>query len=356
MKCPSGLRGVKVAELLFHRYKMKIFVTRKIPGDFLAKLNIGGNEVTVLETDHPLTAEEFLEKSKGADAILTMLTDRVDGDVVDAIGPQLKIISNYAVGFDNIDVKAASDRGIPVTNTPSDEVNEAVAEHTWALISALTRRVVESDEFVRQEGYFAGKGGYRGWEPGLFLGVSLVGKTLGIIGLGRIGTMVARRAQGYNINVIYNKHTRDLECEEKMGVKYCELDTLLAESDIVTLHVPLTEETRHMINRDTLFKMKKGSFLINTARGSVVSESDLVDALKSGHLSAAALDVFDNEPNISPVLLAMPNVILTPHIASATKEARDKMGEQAVSAILDVLSGKKPENLVNPEVWEKRRK
>ena len=168
--------------------------------------------------------------------------------------------------------------------------------------------------------------------------------------------MVARRAQGYNMQVIYNKHTRDLECEEKMGVKYCELDTLLAESDFVTLHVPLTEETRHMINKETLSKMKKGSFLINTARGAVVSENDLVEALKSGHLAGAALDVFDNEPNISTVLLAMPNVILTPHIASATKEARDKMGEQAVNAILDTLSGTKPQNLVDETVWLKRRK
>lgn len=334
----------------------KIFVTRKIPGSFLEKLKTNGNSVVISEDDRPLTASELLERSKGVDAIITLLSDKIDGDVADAIGPQLKIVSNYAVGFDNIDVKALTDRGIPITNTPSTEVNEAVAEHTWALISALARRVVESDEFVRQEGYFEGRGGYKGWEPGLFLGVNLIGKTLGIVGLGRIGTMVARRAQGYNMQVIYNKHTRDLECEEKMGVRYCEFDTLLAESDVVTLHVPLTEETRHMINEDAFSKMKKGSFLINTARGPVVNELDLVDALKSGHLSGAALDVFDNEPNISPKLIAMPNVILTPHIASATKEARDKMGEQAVSAVLEVLSGKKPENLVNPEVWEKRRR
>ena len=335
---------------------MRVFVTRKIPGDALEKLKTGGVETFVSEFDRSLTPEEFLIKAKGADAVVTLLTDHIDGEVMDAIGPQLKVVSNYAVGFDNVDVQAATERGIIVTNTPSDEVNEAVAEHTWALISALARRVVESDEFVRQEGYFKGMGGYKGWEPGLFLGVNLIGKTLGIIGLGRIGTMVARRAQGYNMQVIYNKHTRDLECEEKMGVKYCELDTLLAESDFVTLHVPLTEETRHMINKETLSKMKKGSFLINTARGAVVSENDLVEALKSGHLAGAALDVFDNEPNISTVLLAMPNVILTPHIASATKEARDKMGEQAVNAILDTLSGTKPQNLVDETVWLKRRK
>ncbi len=335
---------------------MRIFVTRKIPGDSLEKLKVDDNEVIISELDRPLSPEELLEKSKEADAILTLLTDRVDADLMDAIGPQLKIISNYAVGFDNIDVKAASDRGIIVTNTPSDEVNEAVAEHTWALISALVRRVVESDEFVRKEGYFSKEGGYRGWEPGSFLGINLIGKTLGIIGLGRIGSMVARRAKGYNMNVIYNKHTRDLECEEKLGIKYSELDALLTESDIITLHVPLTEETRHMINRETLSKMKDKSYLVNTARGAVVEEFSLVESLKSGHLAGAALDVFDNEPNISEELIAMPNVILTPHIASATQEARNKMGEQAVSSIIDTLSGIKPQNLVDERVWETRRK
>jgi glyoxylate reductase len=325
----------------------KIFVTNQIPGNFLEKLKNDGNEVLIGET---------LEKIKDSDALLTLLTDRVDGDLMDAAGPQLKVVSNYAVGFDNIDVKAASDRGIVVANTPCDEVNEAVAEHTWALILALARRVVESDEFVRQEGYFTGKGGYQGWKPDLFLGTNLIGKTLGIVGLGRIGTMVARRAQGYNMNIIYNKHTRDLECEEKMGVKYCDLDTLLSQSDFVTLHVPLMEETRHMINKDTLAKMKKGAYLINTARGAVVSEPDLIGSLKGGHLAGAGLDVFDNEPNISPELIAMVNVILTPHIASATWEARNKMGELATAAIIDYLSGKKPENIVNPEAWENRRK
>ena len=334
----------------------KIFVTRKIPGDFLEKLKVDGNEVTISEFDRPLTAEELLAKGKGVDILLTLLTDHVDGDVMDAVGPQLKMISNYAVGFDNVDVKAAGDRGIVVTNTPSDEVNESVAEHTWAFIIALARRVVEADEFVRQEGYFTGKGGYKGWEPDLFLGKSVIGKTLGIVGLGRIGSMVARRAKGYNMTVLYNKHEPDPKAEAELGVKFVTLDELYEQADFVTLHVPLTEETRHMINKDVFAKMKKGSFLINTARGPVVMEADLVEAIKSGSLGGAALDVFDNEPNIAPELIAAPNVILTPHIASATIEARNKMGEQAVGQILAVLSNQKPENLVNPEVWEKRRK
>jgi glyoxylate reductase len=334
----------------------KIFVTRKIPGDHIEKLKTAGHEVTVSEFNRPLTGEELVEKVKGVDALLCLLTDRIDGDLIDAAGPQLKMISNYAVGFDNVDVKAATDRGVVVTNTPSDEVNEAVAEHTWAFISALSRRVVESDEFIRQEGYFAGKGGYHGWEPDIFLGVNLVGKTLGIIGLGRIGSMVARRAKGYNMTILYNKHEPDPNAEAELGVKFVSLDELLSQSDVVTLHVPLTDDTRHMINKETLAKIKKGSFLVNTARGAVVAEADLVDSLKSGQLAGAALDVFDNEPNISPELIAMPNVILTPHIASATNEARNKMGEQAVAAIIDALGGNKPQNLVNEEIWEKRRK
>lgn len=328
---------------------MKIFVTRKIPGDFIEKLKVNGNEVVVSEFNRPLTAEELLEKSKGVDGLLCLLTDRVDGDLVDAIGPQLKIVSNYAVGFDNVDVKSLTDRGIPVTNTPSDEVNESVAEHTWALILALARRIVESDEATRH-------GGYKGWEPDIFLGHNVVGKTLGIIGLGRIGTMVARKAQGYKMTVLYNKREPDPEAEKELGVKFVSLDELLSQSDFVTLHVPLTEETRHMMNKETLGKMKQGAFLVNTARGPVVDERDLVDAIESGHLGGAGLDVYDNEPNIAPEIINAPNTITTPHVASATWEARNKMGEQAVTAILDTFSNKKPDNLVNPEVWEKRRK
>jgi len=328
---------------------MKIFVTRKIPGKALEKLTSSDNEVVVSEFDRPLKEEELVEKVKDADALLTLLTDRIDGELMDTAGPQLKIISNYAVGFDNVDVKAATDRGVVVTNTPSDEVNEAVAEHTWALILGLARRIVEADEATR-------KGGFRGWEPDTFLGTCLLGKTLGIIGLGRIGSMVARRAAGYKMKTLYNKRTRDDRLEKELGVNFADIDSLLSESDFVTLHVPLTDETRHMINEETMKKMKKGSYLVNTSRGSVIKEHDLVGVLKSGHLMGAALDVFDNEPDIDPELIGMENVILTPHIASATWEAREKMGEQAINTILDVLGGKKPENLVNEEVWNKRRK
>lgn len=326
----------------------KIFVTRKVPGKALEKLLNSEHDVEVSKVDRPLTEEELLEKAKGVDAILTLLTDRVNGDVIDAIGPQLKIVSNYAVGFDNINIREATDRGVVVTNTPSNEVNEAVSEHTWTLILSLARRVVEADEAVR-------RGAYKGWEPAIFLGRSLKGKSLGIVGLGRIGSMVAERSKGFEMTVYYNKRSRDKEAEKEFGVEYKELNDLLASSDFVTMHVPLTDETRHMINKDTLSKMKKGSYLINTSRGPVVDEHALVEALKKGRLAGAALDVFENEPDVNPELVGMENVILTPHIASATWEVREKMTEQAVSAILDTLGGKKPANLVNEKVWSKRR-
>lgn len=328
--------------------KMKVFVTRKIPGNYLENLKKAGHEVEVSETDRALTDIELVERVKGADAIISMVTERIDGDLMDAAGPGLKIISNYAVGFDNIDVSAATDRGILIVNAPSEEVNESVAEHTWSLILALANRIVEADEFVRQ-------GHFKGWEPGLFLGTNLIGKTLGIVGLGRIGTMVARRAQGWKMQVVYYKRTRDLTCEKEMGISYCPLDEVLRKSDFLSLHIPLTDETTHFINSQTLAKMKKGSYLINTARGKVVNEKDLIASLKSGHLAGAALDVFEDEKNVNKVLLKMPNTITTPHIASATNEARNKMGEMATKAIIEVFSGKKPETLVNKEVWERRR-
>ncbi|OGM25680.1 hypothetical protein A2962_03870 [Candidatus Woesebacteria bacterium RIFCSPLOWO2_01_FULL_39_61] len=326
---------------------MKIFVTREIPGTALDKLRSSGNEVNVFDNDRPMTPEELLEKASGMDAILTLLTDKIDGKVIDAIGSQLKVISNYAVGFDNIKVEDATERGVVVANTPSDEVNEAVAEHSWALMLALARRIVEADEATR-------RGAYKGWEPGIFLGINMVGKTLGIIGLGNIGLMTARRAKGWNMRVLYNKRSRDEKAEKELGVEFANLDRLYAESDFISLHVPLTDETHHMINKDAFAKMKKGVILVNTARGPIVNEAELVEALRDGKLRGAGLDVYDNEPNINPELVAMENVVTTPHIASATWEAREKMGQQAVDAILKTFAGEKPENIVNGEVWDKR--
>ena len=208
---------------------------------------------------------------------------------------------------------------------------------------------MEADEATK-------RGSYSGWEPSIFLGVNVIGKTLGIVGMGRIGQMVARRAKGFNVRVLYYKRSRDEDVERELGCEYADLDRLLAESDFVSFHVPLNDETRHMMNSDTFAKMKNGSYLINTARGPIVDEHDLVNVLRSGKLAGAGLDVFDNEPNINPELIGMENVILTPHIASATWEAREKMGYMAVDAILSTFAENKPENIVNAEVWDNRRK
>ena len=323
----------------------KILVTRKIPGNAVDKLR-EKHEVIESTFNRPLTPQEIMEMGKDCEAILTLLTDRWTGEYMDEF-PKLKILSNYAVGFDNIDVPAATKRGIMVCNTPSVEVNEAVAEFAWSLILSLSRRVVEADEFAR-------KGAYHGWEPDMFLGRDVYGKTLGIVGLGRIGSMVARRAHGFNMRVVYNSKTKERRNEgtkEQLG-EYMELEQLLEESDYITLHVPLNDETRHLINAEKLELMKPTAYLINTARGAIVDEHALVEALHTGKIAGAALDVHENEPQMNPELMQMENVILTPHIASATVEVREKMGEQAVSAVLAALSGGKPENLVNPEVLE----
>lgn len=330
---------------------MKIFITRRIPGKALEKLQTSGHEVVASSFDRSLAPQEIIDMGKGADAVLTLLTDHWTGEMMDGVGPNLKIISNYAVGFDNIDVKAATERGIVVANTPSDEVNESVAEFAWALILALSRRLVEGDEFAR-------KGAYRGWEPDIFLGRDVYGKTLGIVGLGRIGIMVARRAKGFNMKVLYTKRDRDRDRERELGVEYADLDGLLGQSDYVTLHVPLTPETAHLINAERLATMKPTAYLINTSRGPVVDEHALADALRAGKIAGAALDVHENEPQMNPEMMQMENAILTPHIASATVDVREKMTEQAVDSILKVLSGEKPDDLVfvNKEVWEKKRK
>lgn len=327
----------------------KIFVTRKIPGNHLEKLKKAGFDVAVSQFDRILSPEELIEKAKGADGLLTLLIDKIDGDVIDAVGPNLKIISNYAVGFDNINIQDATARGVVVTNTPSEVVNESVAEHTWSLILALANRIVEADEALR-------RGAFKGWEPDNFLGVNLTGKTLGILGLGSIGSMVARRAKGWKMKILYYCRNPLKDKEKELGVEYAPLDKLLKESDFVSLHVPLTDETRHMINKKSLKLMRKNSYIINTARGAVISEEDLIEALKEKLIKGAGLDVFENEPRVAPELIKMQNVILTPHIASATNEARDKMGEMAVDAIIAALNGKKPQNIVDEKVWKNRRK
>jgi len=326
--------------------KPKVFVTRRIPEDGLKLLN-EHCEIQVSDYDGVIPRELLLEKVKGVDGILSLLTDLIDKEVMDAAGPQLKVVSNYAVGYNNIDVEEATRRGIMVTNTPG-VLTETTADLAWALMMAIARRIVEGDRFVR-----AGK--FRGWEPMLLLGTDLYGATLGIVGFGRIGQAMARRAIGFNMRVLYYSRKRiSEELERELKATSVDLERLLRESDFITLHVPLTKETYHLIGEKELKMMKKESYLINTARGPVVDEKALVKALKENWIRGAALDVFENEPQVEPELLELDNVVLAPHLGSASYATRTRMSVMVAENLLKALKGETPPNLVNTEVLKKK--
>lgn len=292
--------------------------------------------------DRVIPREELISGVKWCDALLCLLTDIIDEEVISA-NPNLRVIANYAVGFDNIDVKAAAKRNIPVTNTP-EVLTDAVAEHTFALMMAVARRIPESDRFIR-----AGK--YQGWEPMLFLGRELKGKILGILGLGRIGSAVAERAvRGMGMNVLYYDIKRNPQFEQTYQARFADIDFIIQEADFITIHIPLLPETKHLIGAKQFKMMKKTAYIINTSRGPVVDERALVDALKNKEIAGAALDVYEFEPGLSAGLAELDNAVLTPHTASATYETRAAMAELAARNILDVLGGKIPPNLVNREV------
>lgn len=327
--------------------RFKVFVTRKILEEGLNMLR-EKFDVEVSDYDGVIPRKMLLEKVKGVDAILSLLTDTIDAEVMDAAGSNLKVIANYAVGYNNIDVEEATKRGIMVTNTPG-VLTETTADLAWALMMAIARRIVEADRFVRE-------GKFRGWEPMLLLGTDVHGATLGIVGFGRIGQAMARRALGFNMKVLYYDNARVPEqVEKELKAAYVDLPTLLRESDFVSLHVPLTKETHHLIGEKELRMMKKGAYLINTARGPVVDEKALVKALKEGWIKGAALDVFENEPEVEPELLKLENVVLAPHIASASYATRSRMSIMAAENIIKALSGEIPPNLVNPEVLQKKK-
>jgi glyoxylate reductase len=321
----------------------RIFVTRELFPEVMEQLKQYG-QVTIGARDRDLSREELLEGIRGKDAILCMLTDRIDAEVMEAC-PGLRVISNYAVGYNNIDVAEATKRGIPVTNTP-DVLTEATADLTWALLLDVARRVTEGDRFTRS-------GRWHGWDPRLMLGKDVFGSTLGIIGFGRIGRAVARRARGFDMRVLYCSRTRLTPQEEKhLGVVYRPLNELLAESDFVSLHAPYTPETHHLIGEAELRRMKRTAYLINTARGPLVDERALVRALQEGEIAGAGLDVYENEPRLAEGLKELEQVVLAPHLGSATLETRMKMAKLAAENLLSVLRGEKPPHLVNPEVWE----
>jgi glyoxylate reductase len=320
----------------------KIFVTRQIPEKGLNKLKEAGHDLTINPDDRVLAKEEIitaLQKDK-YNAVLCLLTDKIDGEVFEAAGEQCKIFANYAVGFDNIDLKAAQAKGVMITNTPG-VLTETVAEYTFSLMLSIAHRISEADNFART-------GKYQGWAPMLLLGNDVSHKTVGIVGLGRIGSLVAHHAvKGFNAKVIYHDVKQNDEFEKEYNATYkATLEDLLKEADFVSIHVPLLPTTKHLINAERLAVMKPTAYLVNTSRGQVIDEKALAEALKNKTIRGAAIDVFENEPAIEPGLLELENVILTPHIASGTEETRGKMSELVADNIIAALTGQTPPNLV----------
>ncbi|MEI6510968.1 MAG: D-glycerate dehydrogenase [Candidatus Uhrbacteria bacterium] len=321
--------------------KPRIFVTRPIPDAGLKLLRKDKRvSVDMYEIDQIIPRKELLKRAKGVTAILSILTDKMDAQLFDAAGPSLKMIANYAVGFDNIDLKEAAKRGIVVTNTPGTEIAETVAEHTIAMMFALAHRLIEADRFAR-----AGK--YIGWGPQMLLGTDVVGKTLGIVGSGLIGMdLVERMYDGFGVKIIYTDVKRNEKIEKDELAEFLTLDELLKRSDFVSIHVPLLPTTRHLIGAKQLRAMKKTAFLINTSRGPVVDEAALIAALQKKQIAGAGIDVYEFEPKIPLALRKLDNVVITPHTASATVETRQAMSRRAAENIVAFLDGKVPPNAI----------
>lgn len=314
-----------------------IFVTRKIPDVGLRWMREGGHEVVVSEKDGVLTPEELREAlaARPYDGVVSLLTDTIDASLLE-VAPKVKIVANYAVGFNNIDVKGLNEAGVVVTNTPG-VLTDTVAEFTVSLVLALAKRIPEGDRFTRA-------GRYEGWAPELLLGSDLAGKTLGIIGAGRIGSGVAKRlANGFGMRVIYQDIARSEALEADVACEYREsVEDLLREADVVSIHVPLLPQTQHLINAERLAMMKPSAYLVNTSRGPVIDEEALVKALKERTIRGAALDVFENEPALAKGLARLDNVVVTPHIASASEETRGKMSELVGFNINEFFLGHTP--------------
>lgn len=316
----------------------KVFVTRQIPEAGINMLKAKGYEVVVFPEDRVMTRDELKEGVKGADAVLALLTDKIDAEILDTAGPQLKIVANYAVGFDNLKLDDFKAKNIYASNTP-DVLTNTVAEHAFGLILSVAQRITEGDRFTR-----AGK--YHGWEPMMLLGNDLYKKTLGILGLGRIGSRVAHHgAKGFDMDIVYYDVKRNEEFEKEYNAKFMATpEELLKVADFVSVHVPLLPTTKHLIDAEKLKMMKPTAYLVNTSRGPVIDEVALVDALKNKVIKGAGLDVYENEPNLAPGLAELENVVLTPHTASATEETRAAMSEVAAKNIIATLEGQVPPN------------
>ena len=315
----------------------KVLVTREIPEAGLRLLE--DFDVTVL-FERPPERGELLEAVRGADGILPTVTEKMDAEVMDTAGEGLRVIANMAVGYDNVDVEAARERDIVVTNTP-EVLTETTADTAFLLLLAAARRLGEAERLVRS-------GGWDAWGPKQLLGPDVWGKKLGLVGLGRIGQAVARRSSGFQMEVLYYDQYRNESAEEELGARYLELDDLLRESDFVSIHTPLTPETRHLIGERELGLMQPTAVLVNASRGPVVDEGALADALENKGIFAAGLDVYENEPKVHPKLLELENVVLAPHIGSASIETRDRMAALAAENLVAVLRGEQPKTPVEP--------
>ncbi len=321
----------------------KIFLTRQLPPETMEVLH-RESELTFNADDRVLSKDEIIAGVRGVDGLICLLTDTIDDDIL-AANPNLKVVANYAVGFNNIDVAAATRRKIPVTNTPG-VLTDSTADLTFALILATARRIVEGDRLVRTRTW-------TGWGPLQLLGGDVSGATLGLIGFGRIGQAVAQRAIGFDMNVLYWNRSRMSPLDEaKHGVTYAPMDDVLAASDFVSLHVAMTPDTRHLIGSEQFAKMKSTATIINTARGPIIDEAALVDALAGGIIGGAGLDVYEHEPSLHPGLYGRDDVVILPHLGSATIGTRSKMGAMAADNALKACRGEVPPNLVNAEALD----
>lgn len=316
----------------------RVIITRRLPEAGLTELHEAGLDVAMRQADEAPSRAELLTLVPGAHALVTLMSDTVDAELLDAAGPQLAVVANYAVGYDNVDLDACRDRGVRVANTP-DVLTAATADFAFALLLAAARRVLEGDRLVRG-------GGWSGWQPQQLLGAQVTGAKLGIVGMGRIGSAVARRARAFELEVLYHNRSRDQRAERETGARWVDLEELLSTSDFVSLHCPLTPETHHLIDAAALAKLKPSAVLVNTARGPVVDEAALAEALAERQLAAAGLDVFEREPEVERRLLDLPNVVLSPHLGSATLETRTAMARLCAEAVVAVLAGREPKNLV----------
>jgi len=322
-----------------------IYITRQIPGRGLEMLRREFGDIEINQLNRSLNREELEAAVVGRQAVLCMLSDHVDGSLL-AAAADCRIFANYAVGYDNIDVAKATRRGILVSHTPG-VLTDATADLAWTLLMSASRRVLEGDTLARS-------GRWHGWSPTELLGADLQGQTLGIVGAGRIGTAVAMRSRGWDMNVLYvdREHNRKIEAEA--GATRVNLEVLLRQSDFVSLHLPLTEETRGLIGAEQFQAMKESSVLVNTSRGKIIDEVALVEALRTGQIAAAGLDTYAREPRLAPGLADLDNVILLPHLGSATVRTRGRMSELAATAIIAALKGEIASNVVNPEAWTDR--